>query len=69
MDENSPQEKLFDFDLSNFVQSSQRIFNVSRKPDWKEYQAMAKVTGLGVLIIGIIGYIIKLILDGFLRLV
>ncbi len=57
------------FDLDNFVQSSQRIFNVSRKPDMKEYSAMAKVTGLGVLVIGVIGYIVKLVLDGVLRLV
>lgn len=67
MDETGPQEKFFDLD--NFVQSSQRIFNVSRKPDMKEYGAMAKVTGLGVLVIGVIGYIVKLILDGVLRLV
>ncbi len=67
MEETGQQEKLFDWD--NFVQSSQRIFNVSRKPDIKEYQAMAKVTGLGVIVIGIIGYIVKLILDGVLRLV
>lgn len=67
MDENGQPDKLFDW--GNFVSSSQRIFNVSRKPDMKEYSAMAKVTGLGVIIIGVIGYIVKLILEGLLKLV
>ena len=57
------------FDLDGFISSSRRIFNVSRKPDMKEFQEMAKVTGLGVIVIGIIGYIVKLFLDGVLRLV
>ncbi len=67
MDEQGRPEKLFDW--GNFIQSSQRIFNVSRKPDWKEYSAMAKVTGLGVIVIGVIGYIVKLVLQGVLKLV
>ena len=57
------------FDIDSFLNSSRRIFNVSRKPDMKQFKEMAKVTGLGVIVIGIIGYIVKLFLDGVLRLV
>ena len=54
-------------DISDFIQSSTRIFNVSRKPDMKQYKVMAKVTGLGILIIGVIGYIVKLVLEGIIK--
>ncbi len=55
-------------DVNEFVQSSTRIFNVSRKPDMNEYKVMAKVTGLGILLIGLIGYAVKFLLTGVIRL-
>ena len=54
------------FDWDEFVQSSMRIFNVSRKPNLQEYQNIALVTGAGILLIGLIGYIVKLVLEGFI---
>ncbi len=56
------------FDWSEFVQSSTRIFNVSRKPNMQEYRNIALVTGIGILLIGIIGYLVKLILEGIIRI-
>lgn len=29
---------------------------LSRKPSWKDYQTMAKITGLGIIAIGLIGF-------------
>jgi len=55
-------------DIQAFIQSSIRIFNVSRKPDWPEYSVMAKVTGLGIIIIGILGFAVKFILTGIIRI-
>ena len=49
------------FNLRKFLYSSKRIFTVSKKPDWSEYKVMAKITGLGIVIVGMIGYIIILI--------
>ena len=46
--------------LGSFMESSKRILTVSKKPDKKEYNAMVKVTGIGIIVIGIIGYIIYL---------
>jgi len=54
--------------IQSFFSSSMRIFNVSRKPDKREYSTMTKITGLGILIIGFIGFMVKLIVDGFLQL-
>ena len=38
-----------------------RILRLSKKPDRKEYIKMLKVTLLGILILGVLGYIIQLI--------
>ncbi|HLC92355.1 MAG TPA: protein translocase SEC61 complex subunit gamma [archaeon] len=59
---------MFGFDWGEFVQSSTRIFNVSRKPNWTEYKVIAKVTGIGIILIGVIGFTVKLLMEGFLRL-
>lgn len=48
--------------LRDFIDSSKRVLIISRKPEWKEYSAMVKVTGLGIIIIGIIGYLVLLVL-------
>lgn len=56
------------FDVNEFIQSSMRIFNVSRKPAMPEYKVMAKVTGIGILLIGFIGFVVKLILEGIIKL-
>ncbi|MEM4257060.1 MAG: protein translocase SEC61 complex subunit gamma [Candidatus Diapherotrites archaeon] len=49
--------------LENFYNSSLRIFNVSRKPTMQEYKLMAKVVGVGIIIIGFIGFFLKLIFE------
>ena len=47
--------------IRSFLEDSRRIFTVSRKPDWSEYIAIIKITGLGIILIAIVGYIIILI--------
>lgn len=47
--------------LGNFWQSSKRIFIVSKKPDRTEFLQIAKITGLGIIIIGVIGFIVYFI--------
>jgi protein transport protein SEC61 subunit gamma-like protein len=37
-----------------------RVLRLARKPDSKEYQQVAKITGAGILLIGFIGFLIKL---------
>jgi protein transport protein SEC61 subunit gamma-like protein len=34
---------------------------VSKKPDREEFQNVAKITGLGIILIGVIGFVISLI--------
>ena len=47
--------------FDKFIKDSKRVLKVSRKPDAKEYRELAKVVSIGVLIIGVIGFVIFLI--------
>jgi len=44
-----------------FISDSIRFFNKCEKPDAKEFKKIATATGVGFLIMGFIGYFIKLI--------
>jgi protein transport protein SEC61 subunit gamma-like protein len=47
--------------IKNFLSQCKRVFLVSTKPGKDEYKLSVKITGLGILIIGIVGFIIFLI--------
>ena len=49
------------FDFKEFLSSARRVLMVSKKPSPKDYWVMAKITGLGIIIIGIIGYAVYLL--------
>tara|TARA_Y100000034_G_C6907745_1_gene421796 strand:- start:1876 stop:2112 length:237 start_codon:yes stop_codon:yes gene_type:complete len=40
-----------------------RVMGVTRKPSMTEFQAVAKVTGLGMLVIGLIGFSIFMVVQ------
>jgi len=46
--------------VGNFIADAKRIFLVSRKPTMEEYKRMALIVALGILIIGVLAYIIYL---------
>lgn len=50
--------------LRNKVKSSireyQRVLKISEKPDREEFETSAKITGLGILLIGVIGFLFYL---------
>ncbi len=48
--------------ILRFIASSKRILQISQKPTSKEYWTLTKIIGLGMLILGVIGYIIRLII-------
>lgn len=47
--------------IREFIHQSKRVLHVARKPEADEYLNVAKVTGIGMLIVGVIGFIITLI--------
>ncbi|MBR6024994.1 MAG: protein translocase SEC61 complex subunit gamma [Methanobrevibacter sp.] len=47
--------------FDKFVKDSKRVLKVSRKPDRTEYLEFAKITALGILVIGAVGFVMVLI--------
>lgn len=47
--------------FDRFIKDSKRVLKVSRKPDANEYMEFAKITTIGILIIGAIGFVIYII--------
>ena len=47
--------------IDKFIKDSKRVLKVSRKPDRQEYFELAKISALGVLVVGAIGFVIVLL--------
>jgi len=47
--------------LKKFLAESKRVLMVTKKPSGKEYKMAAKITGLGMLLIGLIGLITRIL--------
>ena len=47
--------------FNKFIKDSKRVLKVARKPDTNEYLEFAKITAIGVLIVGVIGFVMVLI--------
>ncbi len=45
-------------DFNKFIKDAKRVLKVSRKPDSSEYIDLAKISALGVVVVGGIGYLI-----------
>ena len=54
------------FDLNNRVKTfwanSKRVMKMARKPTVKEMRLILRITGLGVVVIGAVGFVVKLII-------
>lgn len=55
------------FDFNEFLSSSKRIFTVAKKPDLEELKIIAKITGLGIIVIGFVGFVIMLLFKLLVR--
>jgi len=47
--------------FNRFMFNVRRILLISSKPDREQFQTTAKITGLGIVIIGVIGFAIFLV--------
>ena len=47
--------------FKRFVNECARVLKITKKPDSFEFKTIVKVTGLGIIIIGLIGFIIQII--------
>lgn len=44
--------------IQSFIKEAYRVLRITKKPTKEEYKMVAKVTGLGILVIGALGFII-----------
>lgn len=47
--------------LQSFIQGCLRVFKLTKKPTNIEFKIVVKVSGLGLTLIGLIGFIIQLL--------
>ncbi len=47
--------------FKNFVRESKRVLVITKKPTKDEFKTIVKVSGLGILIIGVLGFTIQMI--------
>ena len=55
------------FNLKSFVKQMIRVWHLMKKPSKKEWTTIAKVSAIGLGIIGLIGFIISMIM-GFIKI-
>ena len=49
------------YKVKSFIGECLRVLKVTKKPDAVEFKTVVKVSGLGILIIGMIGFIVQMI--------
>ncbi len=47
--------------LVEFTEQSKRVLNITHKPHEQEYRQMSLTTGIGLALIGLIGFIISML--------
>ena len=51
------------FDLVGFLKQCRRVMSVASRPRQKEFEQIIKTTGLGIIIIGLIGVILAAVIS------
>ncbi len=55
------------FSLKSFAKQSIRVWRLLKKPSTKEFTTIAKVSAIGLTLVGLIGFIIALLM-GFIKI-
>jgi len=53
--------------ITSFYHKSIRVWHILKKPSKKEFETIAKVSAIGILIIGVLGFLISIILKIFIE--
>jgi protein transport protein SEC61 subunit gamma-like protein len=56
--------KLFN-NLKNFSIKSKRVWLALKKPTRKEFESVTKISAIGILILGVLGFLISIIMKVF----
>jgi len=61
------EDRKFKTKAKTFLVECKRVWQVTKKPSKDEYKAVLKVTALGILVIGFIGFLVNLLWQLLLR--
>jgi len=51
--------------LKAFVEKSKRVWLVLKKPSKKEFSSVAKISAVGILLLGTLGFLISIVISFF----
>ena len=51
--------------LKAFIAKSKRVWMALKKPSRKEFESVAKISAIGILILGVLGFLIALAMRAF----
>ena len=51
--------------INSFFQQSLRVWHVLRKPSNEEFTTVAKVSAVGILVVGFVGFLVSIIVGIF----
>jgi len=51
----------------SFFLKCKRVWHVLKKPTKKEFETIAKVSALGILVLGVLGFIISMLMKIFIK--
>jgi len=54
--------------LRSFLTESRRVLRVTRKPTGTEFKTIVQITGLGIMLIGLVGFILHLFKTLFFKI-
>jgi len=49
------------FKVKRFFNECKRVFRITKKPSMMEFKTIVKASGLGMIVIGLIGFVISII--------
>ncbi|MFH1365705.1 MAG: protein translocase SEC61 complex subunit gamma [archaeon] len=53
--------------MNTFFLQCKRVWIIMRKPTMKEFETISKVSAIGILIIGILGFLVSMVVVPFFR--
>jgi len=51
------------YDVAGFVRQSVRVMNVASRPRQKDFDKIVKITGIGMIIVGLIGMVLSFVVN------
>ena len=60
MDNQNADRPSWQYKVRTFIQECIRVLRITKKPDATEYKTIVKVSGLGILVIGLLGFVIQM---------